>query len=182
MEDLSLFSIDKGMTDTDSNSFSIKRSEKEIAEIYNRHINTVYRVCFSIMGNSHDAEDAVQSVFIKMMKANPSFSDTEHEKAWLIITAKNCCRDLHRQWWRKNTVAIDSSVETSTFVNIIENSDVLKKLLCLPRTQRVVLYLHYYEGYKLTEIALILKQNVNTVKSRIRSAKKRLKIELGDDF
>jgi RNA polymerase sigma-70 factor (ECF subfamily) len=181
MEDISSLSADKEITDEDSNSFSIKRSEKEIAEIYDRHINTVYRVCFSIMGNSHDAEDAAQSVFLKMMKSNPSFSDTEHEKAWLIITAQNCCRDLHRQWWKKNTVVIDSSVEAST-ENIIGNSDILKKLLRLSHKQRVVLYLHYYEGYKLTEIASILKLNGNTVKSQIRSAKKRLKLELGDDF
>jgi len=183
MEEIALFRAGKGLTDAGCVYQTFRRSEKEVTEIYDRHINTVYRVCFSIMGNCHDAEDAVQSVFLKMMKANLGFSDTEHEKAWLIITARNCCRDLHRQWWRKNTVILESADETSTaFENSIENSEVLKQLLRLPCTQRVALYLHYYEGYKIREIAAILKLNENTVKSRIRSAKKRLKIELGEEY
>jgi len=43
-------------------------------------------------------------------------------------------------------------------------------------------HLYYYEGYKLLEIAKMLKLNINTVKTRMRDARKRLKLELGDDF
>jgi len=52
----------------------------------------------------------------------------------------------------------------------------------LPPNHRLLLYLYYYEGYKLLEIAKMLKMNINTVKTRMRDARKRLKLELGDDF
>jgi RNA polymerase sigma-70 factor (ECF subfamily) len=46
---------------------SLLRSDEEITEIYNRHVKTVYRVCFSYMKNSFDTENAVQDTFLKMM-------------------------------------------------------------------------------------------------------------------
>lgn len=73
---------------------------EEVETIYHRHVGTVYGVCFALMGNRSDAEDAVQAVFVKLMKDRTPFSDSEHEKAWLITTARNHCRDMHRQWWR----------------------------------------------------------------------------------
>jgi RNA polymerase sigma-70 factor (ECF subfamily) len=63
-----------------------------------------------------------------------------------------------------------------------EIDTVLGALMQLPPKFRIVLYLHYYEGYKLSDIADMLKLNINTVKTQIRTAKRLLKIELGDDF
>jgi len=52
----------------------------------------------------------------------------------------------------------------------------------LPPGHRLLLYLYYYEGYKLPEIAEMLGMNINTVKTRMRDARKRLKRELEEDF
>lgn len=144
-----------------------EKTKEEIMAIYNRHIDTVYRVCFSLMGNKPDAEDATQTVFVKLMKNNMQFLDNEHEKAWLITTARNQCRDIHRQWWRKNVVALDQTAETIN-IDTYETDTVMDTLMQLPPKLRIVLYLHYYEGYKLAEIADMLELNINTVKTQIR--------------
>ena len=53
----------------------------DVEAIYLRHVDTVYRVCYSFMGNAADSEDATQSTFVKLMKARPTFTNEEHEKA-----------------------------------------------------------------------------------------------------
>ena len=158
-----------------------KRTREEVAAIYSRQIETVYRVCFSLMGNRPDAEDAVQGVFLKLMKNNPPFSDKEHEKAWLITTARNHCRDIHRQWWRRKSAVLDETAEAIPDAGG-EADALMETLLRLPPKFRIVLYLHFYEGYKLSEIASLLKLNLNTVKTQLRAAKRQLKIQLGDDW
>jgi len=179
MDNLPLLRANKAQPE--SRTCSRMWTAEEITTIYHRHINTVYRVCFSLMGNKPDAEDSVQSVFLKLMVNPISFSDIEHEKAWLITTAQNQCKDIHRQWWRKKVVAIDPTVEAIK-VELEEPSVLLETLMKLPSKLRLLLCLYYYEGYKVSEISTILNLNINTVKTRLRSAKKRLKTELGDDF
>ncbi|MBS4208570.1 sigma-70 family RNA polymerase sigma factor [Bacillus sp. FJAT-50079] len=164
-----------------ANVQTVKRM-KSITEIYDTHINTVYRVCFSLMGNVQDAEDATQSVFIKLMESDKIFVDSEHEKAWLITVARNHCRDLHRKWWRKKVVDIDPSSIEQGGMDTAQNMNMMDYLGKLPKKYRLVIYLYYYEGYSVTEIANILKLNINTVKTQMRSARKRLKLEVGDDF
>ncbi|MDF2885174.1 MAG: polymerase sigma factor, sigma-70 family, partial [Clostridiaceae bacterium] len=66
---------------------SFVRTNKEVSEIYNRHVDTVYRVCILYMKNQHDTEDMVQNTFIRLMRDNTEFQSEEHEKAWLIRTA-----------------------------------------------------------------------------------------------
>jgi RNA polymerase sigma-70 factor (ECF subfamily) len=178
MENLFLLRANKQQT----KSFMTKeRTGEEITALFNRNIETVYRVCLTLMGNKPDAEDAAQAVFLKLMEKNIQFSDFEHEKAWLITAARNQCRDTHRQWWRKKVVALNHMAETAD-TDTYEIDPLTDTLMKLPPKLRIVLYLHYYEGYKLSEIADILLLNINTVKTQIRTAKRQLKFELGDDF
>ncbi|MCT2535439.1 RNA polymerase sigma factor [Aquibacillus koreensis] len=159
-----------------------ERVENKIIDVYERHIDTVYRICFSMTGNRQDAEDIAQTVFITLMESKQRFMSAEHEKAWLIVTAKNKCIDLHRKWWKKKVVQFDSSEMEWFGANTIQHSEIEDTLRKLPSTHRLLLYLHYYEGYKLKEIATMLNINLNTVKTKMRSAKKRLRLEIGDDF
>ncbi|WP_170885637.1 RNA polymerase sigma factor [Bacillus alkalicellulosilyticus] len=159
-----------------------EKVENKIIDVYERHVDMVYRICFSMTGNQQDAEDIVQAVFITLLESNQSFMSADHEKAWLIVTAKNKCIDLHRRWWKKNVVQFDSSRMEWFGVDHIQYSDLEDALKKLSSTHRLLLYLHYYEGYKLSEMANMLNLNLNTVKTKIRSAKKRLRLEIGDDF
>jgi RNA polymerase sigma-70 factor (ECF subfamily) len=70
-------------------------------EVYARHELTVYRLCFAYMKNRADTEDAVQDTFCALLRARKGFENAEHEKAWLIRTASNVCKNALRGRWRK---------------------------------------------------------------------------------
>ena len=68
---------------------TLLRTNKEIMEIYDRQVDTVYRVCYAYMKNAPEAEDMTQETFLRLMSNGKPFADQRHEKAWLIITASN---------------------------------------------------------------------------------------------
>ena len=82
---------------------SLLRTDKEIMDIYNRQVDTVYRICFSFMKTRADTEDMVQETFLRLMSSGTVFQSEKHEKAWLIVTASNVCKDALRRSWRKHT-------------------------------------------------------------------------------
>ena len=82
---------------------SLLRTDEEIMDIYNRQVDTVYRVCFSFMKTRTDTEDMVQETFLRLMSSGTEFQSEKHEKAWLIVTASNLCKDALRRAWRKHT-------------------------------------------------------------------------------
>jgi RNA polymerase sigma-70 factor (ECF subfamily) len=155
---------------------SFVRTNKEVLEIYNRHVDTVYRVCILYMKNKHDTEDMVQNTFIRLMRDNTEFQSEEHEKAWLIRTATNLCKDFFRSWWRK-TVTIDHAKEVAVDGSIYID-DTIKKVMELPSKYKTTVYMYYYEGYSTTEISKILEKNVSTIKGYLHKGRKLLKIEM----
>ena len=161
-------------------SNSLLRTDKEIAEIYTRHSKTVYRVCFAYMKNPADTEDAVQDTFFQLIKSGPAFESDEHEKAWLIRTAANICKDVLRHWWRRRENIEDFHDLQSP--EEIETDDVFQAVMDLPDKYKAVVYLYYYEGYTNVEIAGILKKPQSTVRYYLHDARAILKERLGDDF
>ena len=156
------------------NSFADKAEEWEA--IYARHADTVYRVCFLYMKNKYDAEDMVQNTFIRLMNKPVEFQSENHEKAWLITTATNLCKDFFRHWWQK-TVGIDVVAEQGK-EDTFQDDELLEKVFKLPDQIRVSIYLHYYEGYKTSEIAEIIGKKEATVRSNLHRGRQLLKIEL----
>ena len=151
-------------------------SREEIAGIYRRQFKLVYQVCMVLMKNVPDAEDAAQTVFRRVMERDKPFRDPEHEKAWLIVTARNECRDQLKHWWR--TRREDSSALDVLTWEQPEDAQVWDQLAALPDKHRLVLYLHYYQGYTTGEIAQMLGDNPATVRSRLVQARKKLKLRL----
>jgi RNA polymerase sigma-70 factor (ECF subfamily) len=156
------------------------RTNEEITEIYDRHKLTVFRVCFTFMRNEPDSEDMVSETFHKLIKSEKVFESHEHEKAWLIRTATNLCKNELRGWWRKRE-------NPETLVNLkgsdgVQVNEVLNAVLSLPEKFKTVVYLHYYEGYTTAEIAKIMKKPQNTILYHLAEARKLLKETLGGDF
>ena len=151
-------------------------SREEIEAIYRRNFKLVYQICLVLMKSVPDAEDAAQTVFGRVMERSEPFRDPEHEKAWLIVTARNECRDQLKHWWRRcreDASALDALVWEEP-----RDSLVWEQVAALPDKHRLVLFLHYYEGYATGEIAQMLGDNPSTVRSRLVQARKKLKIRL----
>ncbi len=161
-------------------SDSLLRTDKEIAEMYIRHGRTVYRVCYAFMKNPADTEDAVQDTFFQLIKSGPSFESEEHEKAWLIRTASNICKNALRHWWRRRENIEDFHDFPGS--EGIETDEVLQTVMNLPGKYKAVVYLYYYEGYSSVEIAEILKKPQSTVRNYLHDARAILKERLGDEY
>ena len=155
------------------------RTGGEIAEIYMKHVNTVYRVALMMLNNVQEAEDATQTAFIKLMSTDKEFENDEHLKAWLIVTTQNVCRNVFKSWWRVKRVDLDSIEEQVSYTEPLE-SEIWNAVSRLDKKYRVLVYLHYYEGYKTDEIARMLGINHATVRTRLRTARLKLKLTLED--
>lgn len=146
-------------------------NNEEIIDIYNRHVDTIYRVCFIYMKNKSDTEDMVQTTFIKLIKSNKKFESSEHEKAWLIRTATNTCKNNVKHWFRKN-INIDYIDEIS---ENIKDDTTISLILSLPDKYKSVIYMYYYEGFSTKEIANILNMKETTVRSNLSRGRALLK-------
>ena len=148
-------------------------------EIYDRHFNTVYRLCFSYMKTTADTEDAAAEVFAKLLRKSKTFENAEHEKAWLLRTAINTCKDNLKYWWRKRE-SIDDYLNLQT-EDRSRDGELLKTIMALPERYKDVIYLYYYEGYTTAEVAQILKKPQSTVRNHMSEARKLLKGVLEDE-
>ena len=131
----------------------------------------VYRICIVMLQNSSDAEDAVQETFLSYFRSSPDIADPEHEKAWLITTASNKCRDIIR--YRKRHAAESEEVLASYAIEKTD-SGILEALMELPEKFRLVLSLYYIEEYKVNEIADIIGKTSSAVKMRLQKGRKLL--------
>ncbi len=159
---------------------SLSRTDKEITEIYSRHVKTIYRVCFAYMKNAADTEDAVSDTFVKMIRSGVDFESEAHEKAWLIRTASNVCKDILKHWWRRRENLEDYEHLQGT--GPVEADETLQAVMGLPEKYKTVVYLYYYEGYTSVEIAKILLKPQSTIRNYLHEARKVLRERLGSDL
>lgn len=162
-------------------SISLSRTDDEMIDIYNRYVDSIYRIALIMLKNVPEAEDATQTVFIKLMTSGPQFESEEHMKAWLIITARNTCKDLLKGWWRSRRIHSDCIAEQSESLNTYKN-DIWDEIKNLDEKYKLPIYLYYYEGYETAEIAEILEINHATLRTRLRTARKKLRLVLEEDI
>ena len=110
---------------------------EELAGLYRRHIQMVYQICLLMLKNVPDAEDAAQTVFRKRLERGPALQDPEREKAWLIVTARNECRDQLKHWWRTRRAAPEE-LDRLTW-QPPEEGGVWEQVAALPARERRIL-------------------------------------------
>lgn len=149
-----------------------KRHVEYAVEKYSKML---FRICFSILCNRADAEDALQETFLKYMTKAPLFRDSDHEKAWLIKVATNTSKNMCRYNARRECTDISELKEIG-----VEDADIssLNVVLKLDVKYRIVLDLFYIEGYKSREIAQILDISPTAVRKRLQYARQELKKEI----
>lgn len=130
--------------------------------------NRLYRAALAILGDSHEAEDAVQDAFVRYLEKAPG--DLENPSAWLTRVLVNGCKSRLRLAWRR----VGPLPETLPAPGPEEREE-LEELFSLPPEDRAVIHLHYYEGWSTDEIAQMLGQRPGTVRSRLFRARERLK-------
>jgi RNA polymerase sigma-70 factor (ECF subfamily) len=160
-----------------------------------RYKKKVYYLAYDMTGDHHDAEDISQEVFIKVFRFIKNFRQDAKLSSWLYQVTVNTCIDSQRKKKAKPQVLLESSqIESMHQAASRENTGLseperiavsgllqerIRRMLSRvsPR-ERSVFVMRYYNDLKIGEIAGILKVSVNTVKSLLSRAKKKLKKEL----
>lgn len=149
--------------------------EQDTKELFARYGDMIYRIAMSYRNSVPFAEDMVQEVFVRYLKKRPAFETREHEKAWFIRVAVNCCKSTLSSAWFRHVCPLEETGQTAVPFGD-EESGVLYELLCtLPAKYRIVLYLRYYEEYQVKEIAGVLGVTPNLVSARLLRAKRLLR-------
>ena len=151
------------MTNTESEYFEA---------VYNEYADDLYRLCLVYLKKRENAEEAVTDAFIRLMERKPVFRNKEHEKAWLMKTAINICKNMYKSAWMRNVIPND---EVLSYMATPEEVSIMEDVLSLPPKYRVIIYMHYYQGYKAAEIAGMLHMNVSTVLSRLSRGRQQLR-------
>lgn len=145
-------------------------SNEYFEDIYYRNIDRIYRICYIYFkGNKYDIEDAINSIFTKVLEKNMHFESLEHEKSWLIVVTNNYCKNKVKHWWNKNQ-ELDFDVQAQD-----KKDETLQFVFDLPDKYKIPIYMHYYEGYSGTEIADILNIKENTIYSYLHQGREMLK-------
>lgn len=148
--------------------------------VFERYTDMLYRLCYSILLQKEDAEDAVQDVFLAYYRKPSAFADEDHERAWFIRAAVNRSRDLLRR--RKVRAAVPLSEVEEILAGDGDGGDAeaLAAVWELPEKYRIAVILHCLEGYSVRETALICRITQSAVKMRLARGREMLRKRLGE--
>lgn len=151
------------------------RPADEMEKIMHTYGDMLYRLCLVMLGNSSDAEDAIQETMLTYLQRTPTFRDAEHQKAWLITVATNKAKDILRFRTRHPVISTENTVENlGNFTKDTSDSGILDALMTLPEKFRLVLVLYYVEQYSMEDIAKIIGRTTSAVKMRLQKGRKLL--------
>ena len=149
-----------------------------VLELYDHYADMVYRIALSYLRSTQDAEDTVQTIFLKLMESDIKII-TGKERAFLTKVTINHCKNLLSAAKRHESIPLDD-VEGILFSQP-EDREVFRAVMELPEKYRLVVFLHYFEGYSFREIAQSLHIGISAVSMRLYRAKNILKSKIGGD-
>ena len=150
---------------------------REPAELARAYAPAIFRLAYARTGSRADAEDIMQEVFVRLLRARPDFADRAHARAWLLRVAANCANDWFRAPWRRREGPLTDSLPAPEH----EDGGVVEAVLALPAKYRTAVHLYYYEELSVAEIAKITGKSESAVKSRLFRARAMLREALKED-
>lgn len=158
----------------------MKWTEEQAERLVSEYADLLLRVGYTWTGDPDDAQDVCQTVLLRRLTADRAFDGAEGERAWMIRVAINECKNLHRSAWRRHRAELDEARDVA--VHLPEGDDALFQAVeGLPAPYRQVIFLHYYEGYGVGEIAELLGVRPNAVSTRLARARNKLRQTLGGE-
>lgn len=148
----------------------------DIEQAVEKYSDLLLRAAYIVLQSTQDAQDAVQEAFLKRMTHAPRFRDAEHEKAWLLRVTINTAKNIRRTNSRNADAPFPDIPITE------KHDDLLDAVFRLPTPYRTVIFLYYYEGYSIREIARILSLPQGTVGTRLARARAQLKTMIGEEL
>lgn len=162
----------------------LKGDKKSLEILIQQNLNAVYGFVYKYIGEQDDAEDVTQEVFVKMWKKIKKYKPDYKFRTWLFTIAKNTSLD----YLKKKRPESFSSLQADNGLDFLENieggnespleiikteekrNEIRQTLGNLPADQREAIKLRYEDGLKFREMADVLGEPANTVKTRHRRA------------
>lgn len=157
----------------------MNRQKAEELLIENRY--ELYKIAYAFLRNESDAMDAVQETIIKVLSNIAKLRNDEAYLFWVKQILINECRRLLSK--RRKVIYIDDKLLDSQEKEIYEkelNISLIEAIDKLTDKEREVILLYYMEDMDIKTVAAFLKCPEGTVKSRMSSAKSRLRKILGE--
>ncbi len=164
--------------------------EQAFEQLVRRYAATVRSLAVNMLGDGHMADDIVQQVFLRVHRNADKLPEINNFRAWLLTIATNRCLTMIRKRTTKpdplpmdNVIAGLLAGPDTTITAVERNERVVRlceALNTLKPEQRATLVLHYQEGLSYAQIAERMDTTVNTIKSRFRRTKERLRQQLKD--
>lgn len=168
-----------------------------LEELIYRYDKMVLRLALKYTGDSDDAKDIYQEVFIRVYKGLASFQFQSEFSTWLFRIASNVCISFKRKYSKHNHLSLNDE-ENSTYISAIPYDDSLSPdnlvvnaehgtkitgaLNTLSPNQKMSFLLKHYEGYKIREIAEMMNCKEGTIKKYLFEAVRKLKIQLENSY
>ena len=150
--------------------------------VMRKYADMVYRLAYSRVGNTYDADDILQDVFLRYIRADKTYTDEEHRKAWLIRITINCTRSFASSAWNRHTdlsePELNEGAPDPKLSQTETKSDVMNALLSLPEKYRTAIYLFYYEDLSVAAIAKAVGATESNIKARLSRGRDMLKEKL----
>jgi RNA polymerase sigma-70 factor (ECF subfamily) len=165
--------------------------EKDLLEnLVQQHSRLVYRIAYAVLRSHHDAEDATQETFVRVLRYSHKLARVEDHKTWLARIAWRVAVDRNRQQGRKREIPLDdpekplpevasSDARADDALHGAHLSDVLERMIAaLPEKLRQPLILSTIEDMSPREVAATLGINEAAVRSRVFRARQILRERL----
>lgn len=156
-------------------------------ELLRRFRDPVWRVCYRLMGNDHDAQDAAQEVFVRLFTNRAKFEGRSKYSTWVHGVALRTCLTLRRGRGRRQRRVAPAETE------ILENEsqstapedsqltlDLNQMLETLEEEDRAMLILKFSEGYSYDDLAEIFGLSTSACKMRVSRARQKLQERFPD--
>ena len=141
-----------------------------------------YRLAYSYLHNREDALDAVQAAVCKALEKQDSLKDADAMRTWFYRILVNVCTDLLRGR-RREAPAAPEDLDPGSYEDPLPDDTLARRVEALPPEFRTVIKLRFYEELPLKEISAVLNCPLSTVKTRLYTGLKKLRVSLeGEDF
>ena len=157
-----------------------KKKEQLVEETILKNYNSYYRLAYSFVHKESDAEDIVQNTSYHALRAARDLRNPEYVETWIYRILMN---EIFKLQKRPENFSYEEYIEKTgnegeSVEDAYEDVDLMRTLNGLPAKDKLLVELRFFEDRTLEDIALVLGENVNTVKSRLYRSLKKLRIML----
>ncbi len=149
------------------------------ADLYQRHYSAVYRAALRITGNPADAEDALQTVFLRVLKQGGGVDSAQVPEAYFRRAAVNAAVDLlRRRVFRSETQLDDSSPRAAADSPVLLKEQLRRAISTLEPEDAELFLLRYVEGLSNGELAGMFGLEKNNIAVRLHRIRQALQTEM----